>query len=1077
MQRNEAECRVGLRKRMIPGLAALLMLCTIVMTGCSAQPVEGPILWQEKEPGVNMGVFDDHDAMWTSYRLPPNYKPTGSIYEGGLPLNISPEEIEALQEQGPAAYKNHEKFYFGPNPFAVKQLTKRENALLKGEEVSAADFGDDEFLGQPQKNYLALVVEYDPPGGSQTIERDYPVDPADPSLGCSVQSFTFGSLFLGDDPPPTEGIDNFSFYKADLTLDDYRSAIFGTGPDAGYGVVRPDLGGIDLSGYSLNNYLLEMNPPDAPYTTSGDILPESVILPNAQEYYGAAVYSEDEEGNCVAPTFSDARYGEHIFDVLDAITAKYDGDATIDWSQFDADGDQIVDLLAVIHAGNGFQEGGGEDRLSTSSSGFIEPQQIVGFTTPEDDSDDYFVLGFNINPEQLDVGAVQEEFEHQFGIPDFYSTDLNNSNAWWTSHSSGVWGGELGATRPMGSGLYASWILGRKTPMIYEWNDPALLAYGVETGMEAEKGITLKLGRARATPADAQDGAIIRLPQVEIDIPNQAGDGIGWWSDTGDLLDNRVYRDFDLTGATGQVIFSFDAQWDIEQDWDYGLIQFSIDGGETWEWPQDMDGVLTDQDPNDVGVVEPGMRWGLTGQGEGNLRWDLSDYSGENVTIMIRYLTDVAVANPGYQVDNLLLVDDSGTIYENDLEEDFSDWTNEGWVVVPLAQAFERYYLLEYRVANGFDESLNNPYWINYSADDGPDVRVDRLPATDEVLIVSYRDQSQGFDYTLSDATISGNSLGAKFGHLVVDSHPFPQMWDVLDANRDELVGRNMSGRIMPGDAGFGLNETEAWSASYEFDPETGEATPPNTWDSRPAVAAFHDSYGYTPGLFFSPDTGFVYFWDEGASAVLPTRGVYSTPITDTDGEPLEALYGATVAGFPLGTGNPGDDHVHYGLHVEVLSSTDEYAMVRIWNRPYEAEILATIDVKGKTTFYVEENIGGALEMPYFVVSLPEGATYVADSAFGGFMPVGGETMEEALAAAQSGLRAAQANEVTHLVWTGATIGTGKMAEMGGFEVETADRDAVAYMYDLYREGNSFVQRGSVKPMFDGNQLLFPIIR
>ena len=146
--------------------------------------------------------------------------------------------------------------------------------------------------------------------------------------------------------------------------------------------MRDDLGGIDLSGYSLNNYLIEMNPPESPYTTSGDILPESVVLPNAQEYYGFAVFDEDEDGNCVSPTFSDGGYGDHIFDVVDAIIAQYDGDDSIDWSKFDADGDHIVDLLAVIHAGRGFQEGGGIDRLNTSSSSFFTPQQVVGFTTP-----------------------------------------------------------------------------------------------------------------------------------------------------------------------------------------------------------------------------------------------------------------------------------------------------------------------------------------------------------------------------------------------------------------------------------------------------------------------------------------------------------------------------------------------------------------------------------------------------------------------------------------------------------------------------------------------------------------------
>jgi len=1065
------------RPLLILALLALLLLVLALASSSSLRSSDGPKLWQVKDAGINQGAFDN-EGMWTSYDVPAVDTASHSPFSGGIPLDASPEQIAAMVQK---AEKTGEKFYFGPNPVAFKQLQARESALLNGQTARDA-FGDSEYLGQPQKDYLAVTVEYDPPGGMSTIERLYPVDPADPSLGCSTQEFSWGPLFLGDDPPPMEGLDNFSFFKENITNADYESAIFSTGEDAGYGVVRDDLGGIDLSGYSLNNYLLQMNPPDSPYTTSGLVLPESVVLPNAHEYYGAAVFSEDDDGNCVSPTFSDRAYGQHIFDVLDAITAAYDGDASIDWSQADADGDHVIDLLAVIHAGYGFQEGGGIDRLNTSSSGFFEPQQIVGFTTPADDSDDYYVQGFNINPEMLDVGAIQEEFEHQFGLPDLYSTDINNSNAWWTSHSSGVWGGELGSTRPVGPGLWQSWILGRKSPMILEWNDPALLQYGMtmETNSAdqglVEKGVTLKLGRARNTPEGAEDGLIVRLPSSEVDIQNEAGDGIGWWSDSGDELDNRVYRDFDLTSATGQVIFSFDSSWDIEEDWDYGLIEFSTDGGATWDAPQDMDGVLVDQDPNDVGVVVPGERWGLTGAGAGTLSWDISGYKGDVVTVRIRYLTDTAVSNPGYFVDNILLVDGSGTLYENDLEDDFSDWTNEGWVVVPFVQNFERYYLFEYRVANGFDESLNDPYWVQWSSDDGPEVFVSRLPATDEVLVVNYRDTSQGFDYTLADATFSGNAAGAKFAHLVVDSHPWPQMWDVLDANRDDLVGQNMSGRVMPGDAGFGLNATEPWSASYDFDPNTMTSSPPNEWEARPPVNSFHDSMGYQPGFFYSEDTGYVYFWDEGASTVLPTKGVYSTPITNVDGSPLEAFYGFTVGGFPLGTGNPGDDQVHYGLHAEVLSANDQYAMVRFWNRPYEAQLAAMDTVDGKTTFYVDQNIGGKLVMPYLVVGLPDNVSYVADSAFGGFMAVDGGSMEEALAAARAGRQAANAADADYLVWSGDDIGTAVTRALGGFEVEKSDTGSVVYSYQLYREGNTFVQEGHLQSLPGGVLVNLPVV-
>jgi hypothetical protein len=75
-------------------------------------------------------------------------------------------------------------------------------------------------------------------------------------------------------------------------------------------------------------------------------------------------------------------------------------------------------------------------------------------------------------------------------------------------------------------------------------------------------------------------------------------------------------------------------------------------------------------------------------------------------------------------------------------------------------------------------------------------------------------------------------------------------------------------------------------------------------------------SYGYYPGLFYSPETGFVYFHKFDSTALLPAKGTYSTCITATDGILLTDLFSDTVEGFPLGTVNPGDDHVHYRLHV-----------------------------------------------------------------------------------------------------------------------------------------------------------------
>ncbi|WP_374689721.1 immune inhibitor A domain-containing protein [Promineifilum sp.] len=1030
------------------GRWTLLALLTALAVAVLARgQAEGVRAWAQREARPNATLTADSRLAWQSVRMPPAHIVEDRLREQGrLELGADKADIEAAVQNWYA--KASKQFYTGPNPAAYRQLLEREKALLDPDAaVSPNAFGDDEKLPTPPKNLLGVVVEFNPEGGEETFDRPYPVDPADPAQGCSDQPFTYSALGLGDDPPPGPA-DNFTFFKPGISVADYQSAFFETGPDAGYGVVRPDLGGIDLSGWSLNNYLAEMS--RGTYQAGGGFLADPLSLPHAHEYYGHAVYQEDDEGNCVTADNSDGNYGSFAFDTLDALTAAFDGNPDITWSDYDANDDHIIDLLVIIHAGYAWQNGGGINRLSTSSSGFTTPQQIVGFGTPDDDSDDYFVQGFNVDPEQLDVGGIQEEFEHQFGLPDIYVTDAINSNSFWGAHSAGVWGGPIGGARPVGHNLWQDWVLGWRNPQILHYNDPALLTDGVE----------LNLGRARYKPEGTEDGVIVRLPNGEFSVPNLAGQGIAWYSQSGDLLDNRVYSEFDLTNVNLPVMFSFDAWWDIEEDFDYGLIEFSIDDGATWVTIPDNGGVLTDEDPNDVGVVSPGEAWGLTGAGEGTLTFNLNQFAGEMLWIRFRYLTDPGVANPGWQVDNIVIEDQDGLIYANDLEEDFSDWTNEGWVTVPYTASYVRYYLMEWRDDNGFDASLNDPYQVVYASDSEPppETTVDKLPATTPGLQISYRDGSQGFDYALNDALLEGQSIGAKFGHLVVESHFMPRTFDTPDPIQDGQQGIKLSGRVLPGDATFGLVETQAWGpVRLGYDPETGESVEVKSFEGLPPEPAFHDSYGYYPGLFFSPDTGFVYFNDSDASVVLPARGPYTTRVTDQAGHLLPDLFGALVAGFELGTGNPGDSHVHFGLHAEVLEGSEEQATVRLWNRPYEVRLSSTSEgvVGGeepvRTTFTIGENIGGKIEEPLILVALPEGVSYVEGSGFGGLGPLG----EEALAQ----LPLARAAATTYLAWRGDDIWTGASVEPFGFEWTAADGVGdVTLEVTLYRNGSEWFQ-------------------
>jgi hypothetical protein len=624
-------------------------------------------------------------------------------------------------------------------------------------------------------------------------------------------------------------------------------------------------------------------------------------------------------------------------------------------------------------------------------------------------------------------------------------------------------------------------MLGWRDPMVIEYNDLELLSGKKE----------VVIGRARYTPEDTEDGVIVRLPTVSVLIENLAGSGVGWFSDSGDEMDHRVYRDFDLSSATAPITFTFDASWDIEVDWDYGYIEVSTDAGTTWTSLPDIDGVLTDTDPNGNN-----LGWGLTGSGDGTLMFDLSAYAGETIGLRFRYLTDVAVSNPGWWVDNLLLEDDSGVVYENDLETDFSDWTNEGWIVVPYERIDERYYTIEWRDNNGFDQSLDDPYYPVYSSpvEPPPEFEVDRLAATTPGMLIAFRNPGQGFDYTLLDSLGDPPSYGPKFGLITIDAHNGPVRFDTtFPSFQDGWVGFTMYGRTKSGHATFGLVPTNEWTARLGLDYETGEyqETPleTKTWPSMPPVMTFHDSYGYYPGFYY-PGGSFVYLHDQDSSAAIPAKDSYTTRVTDPDGNPLEFLYGTPIGPAGLGTGNPGDDHVQYGLHVEVVESSDEMGTIHIWNDLFEVEASVETDITilpdstGTVTMTVDENIGGAIAEPYIVIELPDELGYVDGTNFGGLVPLG-DTFESAEQivelAATEGLEALQSDapmdgHVKYLAWSGDDIATQMGSEPFGFGAEhTGDEDPILKVW-YYKNGTELYQEEDVVVELVGSTIYMPMI-
>ena len=67
---------------------------------------------------------------------------------------------------------------------------------------------------------------------------------------------------------------------------------------------------------------------------------------------------------------------------------------------------------------------------------------------------------------------------------------------------------------------------------------------------------------------------------------------------------------------------------------------------------------------------------------------------------------------------------------------------------------------------------------------------------------------------------------------------------------------------------------------------------------------------------------------------MVPAKGNYSTRITNADKTPATDLYGADLGFTVLGSGNPRDDNVQYGVNIAVLDKAKDgsWGKIAVWN-------------------------------------------------------------------------------------------------------------------------------------------------
>jgi len=126
-----------------------------------------------------------------------------------------------------------------------------------------------------------------------------------------------------------------------------------------------------------------------------------------------------------------------------------------------------------------------------------------------------------------------------------------------------------------------------------------------------------------------------------------------WYSGASNLLNALLIGSADVgEGATLEI----DTYWDIEDYWDFGFVQVSTDGGETWT-SLENEYTTYDHDPSahpDIIANLPGLTsWSYYFFGDldfHTISFDLSAYEGQSVLIGFRYMTDWAFVYEGWYI-------------------------------------------------------------------------------------------------------------------------------------------------------------------------------------------------------------------------------------------------------------------------------------------------------------------------------------------------------------------------------------------------------------------------------------------
>ncbi|MGC3859187.1 immune inhibitor A domain-containing protein [Micromonospora chersina] len=918
----------GSRRRLLVALPAIALAATsLTVTGSAAAQTSSVAR-------AAIGA-DDHYINYAEPEVQPDTP--GKEVKGKDGVFTSPVD----------AARAYDRKFAGGNPTAARELAKLEAKAIK---TGKSPRQIKQAKGTQTAKLLTLLVEF-----NDKANDDF-TNVYVPKTVFEDRSCVLGTVQNGPkhnqiaNPASLPHKDNNSMWVPDFSPAHYDKMLYTkegitervrtdlTGPDG-----KP---GIDISGRTMHNMYLEMS--KGAYTVDGQASPW-ITVPHSEGWYAASRCFQDENGNWVAGREQSMNghpdnpqgAGRLATDAVDALAkmdpnfpwADYDiedqGDADGDGNYNEPDG--VIDHLVLVHANQGKSRGGGD--VGVYSVWAHSSTVAGGYTIPGTNKK---VSNYIVQPEDAGVGVFAHEFGHDLGLPDLYDTSGNADSDvdFWDLMASGSHSGEIFQALPTHMGLWDKWVLG--------WADPLQLNPGDDPR-------SVQLGQTSNTPVGTKDGIKINLPDKVITLAQPHSGSNMWYSGADqDWADVKLSRTVTVPNAADAKFWMWN-NYVIEADWDYGFLEVSTNGGATWSEQKVYDAtgklVTTNDgyaDPNGRMVDFGNKKYGLTGSTGG---WrhdyvDLSAFAGQTIQVRLRYATDEAFVERGWFADDFSVTGGGATTWSDDVEGgangwtqtggSFTDTTGAGWHVDSGTQVKSHYYLAEWRNFDGFDKGLKYAYDTVYSHEAW---KVDKLSYNAPGMLVWYRDTELGDVNHVTAQMTALPSYGAKGGLLIVDSHNDPLRRQGEAAVKDPSVLDNLPSRPQSSNAAFSLNSTYPFKECLEAANEPYSEYCTNFAAQAP-VPAFSDAKGWYPGIEIR--NGSAYARDNDASVVVPSRGnaKYTTRVTNPDGSPATAYYGATLGGgaIVLGTGNPGDAGVAYGVTITIkrAAADNSYATVYV---------------------------------------------------------------------------------------------------------------------------------------------------